>query len=135
MNGNRLMAEHRLVGGDEIRVGSVRLVFRSGASEHAQATISVDEDPPKLTAHEHDVLVALCRPLVTAESFSQPATIKEMAEELFVGSTAIKFHLTNLFDKFGIPETGHARRGQLANEAIRRGAVTMAELRSKKTSS
>jgi DNA-binding CsgD family transcriptional regulator len=57
-----------------------------------------------------------------------------MAEELFVGSTAIKFHLTNLFDKFGIPETGHARRGQLANEAIRRGAVTMAELRSKKTS-
>jgi pSer/pThr/pTyr-binding forkhead associated (FHA) protein len=131
VNGRRLVTEHALIAGDEIRIGPVRLVFRSGSAENAAKTLTADDEPPKVTAREHDVLVALCRPLMTSQSFAQPATIKEMAEELFVGATAIKFHLGHLFEKFGIPESGHSRRAQLANEAIRRNSVTMAELLAK----
>jgi DNA-binding CsgD family transcriptional regulator len=135
VNGQRIMAEHRLAAGDEIRVGSVRLVFRSGAHDSLEATISAEQKPPKLTGRERDVLVALCRPLMTSQAFAQAATIQEMAAELVVNSGTIKFNLGNLYDKFGILETGHTRRGQLANEAVRRGAVTMAELQAKRPSS
>ena len=51
-----------------------------------------------------------------------------MAHELFVTEAAIKQHLQNLYDKFAIPPEGE-RRVRLANEAIRRGAVTLAMLR------
>jgi pSer/pThr/pTyr-binding forkhead associated (FHA) protein len=132
VNGNRLLAEYRLIAGDEIRLGSVRLIFRTDAPQRIDATIDSEEDAPRMTPRERDVLVALCRPLMTSQSFAQPATIKEMANALVVSTGAIKFHLSNLFDKFGIPETGHSRRSQLANEAVRRGAVTMSELQSKR---
>jgi DNA-binding NarL/FixJ family response regulator len=51
-----------------------------------------------------------------------------MAQELFVTEAAIKQHLQNLYDKFAIPTEGE-RRVRLANEALRRGAVTLAMLR------
>ena len=56
-----------------------------------------------------------------------------MAGELFVSEAAVKFHLANLYDKFGLsesPEGGPSRRVTLASEAIRRRAVTIADLRS-----
>jgi DNA-binding NarL/FixJ family response regulator len=56
-----------------------------------------------------------------------------MAQELFVTEAAIKQHLQNLYDKFAIPTEGE-RRVRLANEAIRRGAVTIAMLRDGGTS-
>ena len=46
---------------------------------------------------------------------------------------AIKQHLQNLYDEFAIPTEGE-RRVRLANEAIRRGAVTIAMLRDGGTS-
>ena len=51
-----------------------------------------------------------------------------MASELFVTEAAVKQHLLNLYDKFAIPTEGD-RRVRLANEALRRGAVTIAQLR------
>ena len=135
VNGKQLVGEHRLNPGDEIRVGAVRLVFRSGSPDDLEGTMSVEDEPPELTKRERDVLMALCRPLLGSQSFAQAATIREIADELVVSPAAVKFHLSNIYDKFGIPETGHARRGQLANEAIRRGAVTISELQSHKWSS
>ena len=47
----------------------------------------------------------------------------------FVGKNAVQAHLSNLYDKFAIYEDdGVSRRVLLANEAIQRGAVTMADL-------
>jgi pSer/pThr/pTyr-binding forkhead associated (FHA) protein len=135
VNGERIHTEHRLVAGDEVRIGSVRLVFRPGTHDGHDATIGAGEKPPRVTPRELDVLVALCRPLMSSQSFAQPATMQEMADELVVTTASIKFHLANLYDKFGIPEIGHTRRGQLANEAVRRGAVTMAQLQAQRTSS
>jgi DNA-binding NarL/FixJ family response regulator len=84
--------------------------------------------PPRLTRREFDVLVVLCRPLVSDDPFPEPASVKRMATEMFVTEAAVKQHLQNMYDKFGIPTEGD-RRVRLANEALRRGAVTIAQLR------
>ena len=62
----------------------------------------------------------------------EPASVRRMALELFVTEAAIKQHLQNLYDKFAIPSEGD-RRVRLANEAIRRGAVTLTMLRDSDT--
>ena len=46
-----------------------------------------------------------------------------------LSEAAVKQHLAHLYDKFGIQGGGERRRVRLANEALRRGAVTMAGLR------
>ena len=45
-----------------------------------------------------------------------------------VSEAAVKQHLAHLYDKFGIYE-GDRRRVKLANEALRRGAVSLADVR------
>ncbi|MDQ4133876.1 MAG: FHA domain-containing protein [Actinomycetota bacterium] len=131
LNGERVMTEHRLRPGDEIRLGETRMVFRQqqDASDAVQATAPT-EDPPELTRREREVLVALCRSMAAGGAFIQPAGTAQLASELVVSESAVKFHLANLYDKFGLHDAGQSRRLQLANEAIRRRAVTMADLRS-----
>ena len=61
--------------------------------------------------------------------FTEPATLKEVAAELVVSEAAVKQHLANLYTKFDIGVDRTHRRTRLANEAIQRGAVTIADLR------
>ena len=51
------------------------------------------EELPELTRRERDVVVALCRPALDGEVFTEPATVREMAAELVVTDAAIKQHL------------------------------------------
>lgn len=127
LNGERIWTQQRLRHGDEIRVGRTRLLFRSSADSAASRTESEDA-PPSLTPRERDVLVVLCRPLLARDLFTEPASIKEIATELFVSEAAVKQHLSNLYDKFAVGDDLTHRRTRLANEAIRRGAVTIAGL-------
>ncbi len=53
---------------------------------------------PELTRRERDVLVALCRPLARGAVFTEPASIREVADTLGVSETAVKQHLTNRYD-------------------------------------
>jgi DNA-binding NarL/FixJ family response regulator len=87
------------------------------------------EGPPQLTRREQDVLVALCRPVLSGDLFTEPASIRELAGTLFVSEAAVKQHLLHLYDKFGLHDDAERRRVRLANEAIRRGAVSLADLR------
>jgi len=134
LNGDRITAERVLRSGDEVRVGKSRLIFwevrDSGTGKLDEETVTAQpiEQPPQLTRRELDVLVVLCRPLVSDDPFPEPASVKRMAGELFVTEAAVKQHLQNLYDKFAIPSEGD-RRVRLANEALRRGAVTIAQLR------
>ena len=138
VNGEKISAERVLRSGDELRVGSSRLVFwmtrQAGEAPGDDETISVEptQFPPRLTPRELEVLMVLCRPLVSDDPFPEPASVRRMALELFVTQAAIKQHLQNLYDKFAIPTEGD-RRVRLANEAIRRGAVTLAKLRDRGT--
>jgi DNA-binding transcriptional ArsR family regulator len=84
---------------------------------------------PDLTRREIDVLTSLCRPALSDEAFVAPATAREIATDLVVTEAAVKQHLLRLYDKFGVYDSGERRRVRLANEAIRRGAVTLADLR------
>jgi len=128
LNGERVVGEHRLRPADEILVGATRLVFRlRDAPAHTDTTSVVG--PPSLTRREKEMLVALCRPLLGPEPFAQPATVRQLAEGFVVSEAAVKFHLSNLYAKFDLEEAGESRRMRLANEAVRRRAVTLSDLR------
>jgi pSer/pThr/pTyr-binding forkhead associated (FHA) protein len=138
LNGERISAERVLHSGDEVRVGKTRVIFwevksaADGSIDEETKTAQPVELPPRLTRREVDVLVVLCRPLVSDNPFPEPVSVRQMAGELFVTEAAVKQHLQNLYDKFAIPAEGD-RRVRLANEALRRGAVTIAQLRESPT--
>jgi hypothetical protein len=85
-------------------------------------------DAPDLTRRERDVVIALCRPALEGDVFTEPASVRQIAEALVVTDAAVKQHLSHLYVKFDIAETGERRRVQLAREAIRRGAVSLGEI-------
>jgi pSer/pThr/pTyr-binding forkhead associated (FHA) protein len=127
--GQQIIGVRALHDGDELRLGRTRLVFRSTEPPVVDATLTDDERLPRLTDRERDVLIALCRPLlVAAGRFSEPASTRRIGEELFIGETAVKGHLQRLYDKFGLPPGEGRRRVELANAAVTRGAVTLADL-------
>lgn len=127
VNGERIWGDRSLRSGDEVQVGGVRLVVRTGdAASEEDPTVGA-ESPPDLTRREREVLLALCRPMVSADVFREPASVREIASELVVTEAAVKQHLSRLYDKFRIFES-EGRRGRLANEAIRRGAVSTAAI-------
>lgn len=131
INGRRVLGEQALHPGDELRVGKTRLIFRDlGASDReGRGTQVLALDPrPDLTRRERDVLQALCRPLATSEPFSQPASMRAIAQELVVTDAAVKQHLLRLYDKFGLADKSENRRVRLANEAVARGVITLDEL-------
>jgi pSer/pThr/pTyr-binding forkhead associated (FHA) protein len=67
LNGERVLAEQALNDGDQLRLGSTRLVFRDRAAPDAEnrsrTVVPGTESRPELTRREGDVLVAVCRPL------------------------------------------------------------------------
>lgn len=128
VNGERIWSAHRLGQGDEIRVGQTRLIFRDPSSAGGSVT-EAEDAPPALTARERDVLIVLCRPLLDRDMFTEPAATRAIAEELVITQPAVKQHLANLYDKFGVGGDQSNRRSRLANEALRRGAVSLTELR------
>lgn len=128
VNGRRIWGERVLAPGDELLVGRTRLVFQAERGADAETT-AAGEGLPELTPRERDVLLALCRPAASGEVFTEPASVREIARELYVSEAAVKQHLLRLYEKFGIEGTGDRRRVRLANEAVRRGAVVPAELR------
>jgi FHA domain len=126
VNGERIWTERPLADGDEVRIGTIRMLARLEASQAVEGTIGADAGP-ELTRREHDVLVALCRPMFSGDVFREPGSVRRIAAELVVSEAAVKQHLSRLYDKFGIHER-EGRRARLANEAIRVGAVNAAEL-------
>src|SRR5215213_4306674 len=127
VNGQRIWGERPLRPGDELRVGATRLVYRGEGP--AGGGTQASEPPPELTRREREVLLVLCRTVLAGAAFTEPASIREIADALVVTEAAVKQHLAHLYDKFGISGGGERRRVRLANEALRRGAVTIAALR------
>jgi DNA-binding CsgD family transcriptional regulator len=128
VNGERIWSSRRLRNGDEMRIGQTRLILRDPLGAGGSVTEAEDASPG-LTARERDVLLALCRPLLTRDMFTEPASTRTIAEQLVITQAAVKQHLVNLYDKFGIPSDDANRRSRLANEALRRGAVSLTQLR------
>jgi DNA-binding NarL/FixJ family response regulator len=130
VNGERIWASRRLRHGDEIRAGQSRVIFRD-APDGDEPLTEAEVSAPLLTVRERDVLIALCRPLLDRDLFTEPASTRAIAHELVITQAAVKQHLSNLYDKFGVGVTDGNRRVRLANDALRRGAVSLAELRAR----
>jgi hypothetical protein len=129
LNGERIWGERPLRPGDEVRLGQTTLLFRVEEPVEPGGSTVGAEKAPELTRRERDVLLALCAPLMSEDTFREPASIRRIAQMLFVGDAAVKQHLRRLYDKFGVGDQGERRRVRLANEALRQGAVSMAEIR------
>jgi pSer/pThr/pTyr-binding forkhead associated (FHA) protein len=131
VNGSRVSQQTPLSAGDEIRVGRTRIVLRTEApASHADVEATVAQHrSPRLTHRERDVLLALFLPVFLTDTLTEPATLPEIAKSLWITEAAVRHHLGNLYEKFGIDGSGEQRRTRLANEALRRGAITLAEAR------
>jgi pSer/pThr/pTyr-binding forkhead associated (FHA) protein len=129
VNGQRIWQERALRDGDEIRAGTARLFFRVKEPVTPGHRTETADPVPELTRRERDVLVQLCRPVLAGDVFTEPASSREIAAALVVTEAAVKQHLLNLYVKFGIHGDGERRRVRLANDAVHRGAVTIADLR------
>jgi pSer/pThr/pTyr-binding forkhead associated (FHA) protein len=126
VNGGRTIGERALHPGDEILLGTLRLVYHG--PHRGKATEALAE-PPTVTQRERDVLLALCRPLLAGDAFTEPASIRAIAAELVISQAAVKQHLARLYRKFGVGEHGERRRVELANAAVTTGAVHLSDLR------
>jgi DNA-binding CsgD family transcriptional regulator len=128
VNGKRVWNERPLRPDDDIRIGETRIIFHADEGADDSGETVGDPRSPRLTPRERDVLVELCRPALSGGVFTQPASIRQIAASLFVTEAAVKQHLLRLYDKFEIRE-GEGRRVILANEAVRRGLVSIEHLR------
>ena len=129
LNGDRLFGKRPIRDRDELTLGRTRIVYRDQPRATEPGTARLDS-PPTLTRRERDVLIELCRPLLSGNAFTPPASVHDIAEALNVGPAAVKGHLSRLYDKFDIaPDSTGTRRVQLANAAIQRGAVKIADLK------
>jgi pSer/pThr/pTyr-binding forkhead associated (FHA) protein len=130
VNGARISEGRALTHGDEVRVGTTRLVYRvSRPSDDDQAVTVAHAPAPPLTPREREVLVALCRPVFIGDVLGVPASTRSIAAELSVTEDAVKQHLLRLYDKFDlVPTASGNRRVELAREAVLRGAVSRSDI-------
>ena len=126
VNKEHILGEQPLRDRDELVLGKTRIVFFAQQARH-DPTTDVIAPAPKLTKRQHEVVVALCRPLLSGDPFTPPTPVREMAQELFVTVAAVRENLSRLYNLFDIPLDGD-RRVQLANEAVRRGAVSAKDI-------
>ena len=128
VNGERILGQRALRDRDELILGKTRVVFYAHGSTR-DPTTDVLTPPPELTPRQRDVLRELVRPVISGNTFTEPASTAEIAGILFVTQAAVKQQLARLYEKFDIPPDAGNRRVRLANDAVQRGAVTMKDLR------
>lgn len=60
----------------------------------------------------------------SSEMFHEPASVKDIAAALTVTEAAVKHHVGDLYDNYGLHTEKERRRVELANSALRRGPIT-----------
>lgn len=132
INGERLTDRARLTDRDLIGIGGTGILFRQpGASRPPGPTVASGETGAvqSLTDTQQRILVALCRPFATGDSFASPATNRQIAAEMHLSIDAVKGHLRVLFDRFGLGDLAqNEKRARLAEKALRSGLVKPREL-------
>jgi hypothetical protein len=129
VNGQRVWRERVLRDGDEIRVGTTVLTYRADRPGTAPDVTEGGSGTVRLTPREYEVLAALCQPLLEGELFTEPSSTHEIAQLLVISDAAVKQHLLRLYDKLRITDGTERRRARLANEAFRRGVLSLADVR------
>ena len=130
VNGERILGRRRLTSGDELRLGTTGLVFRSMSQEDSLTLVPALEGPPvELSRMQREVLIALCRPYRQPATHGVPATNQRIAEDINVSVAAVKSHLRALFEKFAIADLPqNQKRARLAGLAFERGLLSDRDL-------
>jgi DNA-binding CsgD family transcriptional regulator len=130
VNGERILGRRRLESGDELRMGTSRLVFRSMSQEGSLTLVPALEGPPvELSPMQRQVLIALCRPYHQPATQGIPATNQRIADETNLSIAAVKSHLRALFEKFAIADLPqNQKRARLAGLAFERGVLSDRDL-------
>lgn len=126
VNSSRVNGRKRLHHRDLLCFGSTHVFFHDPTeeSEGSSTARSPGALEVPLSETKRKVLVALCRPVATGAS-ATPATNPQIAGEIYLSVDAVKAHLRELFDRFGLGELPqNEKRGRLVTTAISTGIVT-----------
>ncbi len=128
-NDERVRGRIRLKDGDQLRFGKTLVAFREPVITEGDTTFLPEETPSlPITATQHNVLIALCRPL-RDNPYATPATNSQISSEIHLGVDAIKVHLRSLYRRMGIETLPqNEKRARLAELAIHRGLINEKEL-------
>lgn len=109
--------------GDKLVLGAMRLSFEDpGRAEHEYASVPTKFRVDELTAAEHRVLNALCRPAFRGSGW---ATNIAIANALCVELTTVRSHMKSLYRKFSVAadQAKDQRRAELVSRAMAGGYV------------
>ncbi len=126
VNSSRVNGRKRLHHRDLLCFGSTHVFFHDPTEETEGSSTARSPGTPELALSEtkRKVLVALCRPVATGAS-ATPATNPQIADEIYLSVDAVKAHLRELFDRFGLGELPqNEKRGRLVTTVISTGLVT-----------
>jgi pSer/pThr/pTyr-binding forkhead associated (FHA) protein len=125
-NGRPTRGLTRLNDGDELRIGRARFAVRT--PQYDEEDTGVGRLPPILTPRERSVLLELVSPISSDAPFIVTTQVRDIAPALGITTAAVRAHLLNLYEKFGIDTEGN-RQLKLANAALRAQVVTEDEVR------
>jgi len=131
VNGRRVSGRVPLHDRDQIRFGAALLTFCAPAEDAGLHTLIGEPlaSAVPLTAAQHAVLLALCRPYKHQRAYASPATNLVIADELALSVDAVKTHLRVLVRKFAIDELPqNQKRARLAEIALQYGLVSDRDL-------
>jgi pSer/pThr/pTyr-binding forkhead associated (FHA) protein len=131
LNGRRITGRQRLADGDVLRLGRSYLTFRHPVEAPLAPTVRAGAMPAiqELSPTRRRILVALCRPLGQRDRFVTPATNQQIAAEVFLGVDAVKAHLRDLYQRFGLDDLPqNQKRTRLAELALEIGLVSRHDL-------
>lgn len=126
LNGNRVSGRQRLQNRDRICFGRTPVFFRDPTADQEGSSTARGPDTPAVPMSETKrmVLIALCRPIVVGAS-ATPATNPEIAAAVHLSVDAVKAHLRELFDRFGLGELlQNEKRNQLVSIVLNSGILT-----------
>jgi hypothetical protein len=126
VNGSKIGGHRRLQDKDRMCFGNSLVIFRGrseGAGSESTARAPGATGPVAITDTKRKVLIALCRPVALRTS-SVPATNTQIAAEVFLSIDAVKRHLRELFDAFGIGELPqNEKRSRLVKLVLESGTL------------
>jgi hypothetical protein len=130
LQGVRISGRNRLHDGDVLRLGSTIVEFRNPADDIGQETSAAAQpDVGRLTDRQRDVLLALCRPYKHNSGFANPASNKEIAEELVLTVPAVKAQIRAISRVLEADDLPRGRqRVRLVERAFALGLVSKRDL-------
>ena len=129
LNGDRLVARHRLTDRDVIRMGQTTLTYRHPQGVSAVTAFDGSNAEIELTPMQRKVLIALCRPYRDGSPYAAPASNADIGNELYLSLDGVKTHMRGLFERFAVGDLPqNQKRARVVEMALQAGIITSRDL-------